>query len=424
MPIFPTSIKLTNGRSQQFRLLDANNHQVAAAATWTLSSATGNGSVAPTGEYTYIAPGTVQGVTDLVLTATTAAPGNSESATVQLVPPEVILTPAKVTLESGQVQQFQALVPGDHETNVAWNIAPGVGTMADGLYTAPTSLKSDAQVIITATSLVDQRKSATATISLVAEHPMILWSVGLFFYLSAVFCLVFLLTQLWPPNVTETTELTKATTARITAQSASARKKAAEDAAKAARDKAETEAKTAPADEVKKKALAERDSNLQKATADRGKADDDLKAATKREQDEEAKLRSWQDQKVWVPGEMVSRDVNLIWLVLVTGALGSFVYSARSFVSFVGNRTLRRSWCSWYLLYPPIGSALALIFYLVIRGGFLTATTNGSGVNLYGLVAISGLVGMFSKQATTKLDELFTTMFKTEKEDKGLKDKL
>ncbi len=32
------------------------------------------------------------------------------------------------------------------------------------------------------------------------------------------------------------------------------------------------------------------------------------------------------------------------------------------------------------------------------------------------MLAISGLVGMFSKQATDKLDELFNNLFKTEKE--------
>ena len=45
-------------------------------------------------------------------------------------------------------------------------------------------------------------------------------------------------------------------------------------------------------------------------------------------------------------------------------------------------------------------------------------------MNLYGLTAISGLVGMFSKQATTKLSEVFTTLFKTDKDDKALKNKL
>jgi hypothetical protein len=34
-------------------------------------------------------------------------------------------------------------------------------------------------------------------------------------------------------------------------------------------------------------------------------------------------------------------------------------------------------------------------------------------VNQYGVAALAALAGMFSKQATDKLDEIFTTMFKT-----------
>jgi hypothetical protein len=119
----------------------------------------------------------------------------------------------------------------------------------------------------------------------------------------------------------------------------------------------------------------------------------------------------------------LSREVDLLLLVLICGALGSFAHGARSFVDFVGNRTLRASWSAWYLLYPLIGATLALIFYLAVRGGFMT-TNAGKDVNLYGLTAISGLVGMFSKQATTKLSEVFSTMFKTDKDDKPLKNKL
>jgi hypothetical protein len=68
------------------------------------------------------------------------------------------------------------------------------------------------------------------------------------------------------------------------------------------------------------------------------------------------------DQTVQVFSWRISRDVDLLWLVLITGTLGSFVYIARSFVDFVGNKSIRGSWGVWYLMYPLIGSALALIF--------------------------------------------------------------
>ena len=67
-------------------------------------------------------------------------------------------------------------------------------------------------------------------------------------------------------------------------------------------------------------------------------------------------------------------------------------------------------------------SALAVVVYLVLRGGFLTGVSS-SNLNPYGFVAMAALVGLFSKQATNKLDELFSTMFRTDAE-RALKDKL
>ena len=70
-----------------------------------------------------------------------------------------------------------------------------------------------------------------------------------------------------------------------------------------------------------------------------------------------------------------------------------------------------------------LGATLALIFYLVLRGGLLATGTGPNALNPYGVAALAGLAGMFTKQATNKLDELFSTLFKTDK-DRVLKDKL
>ena len=88
--------------------------------------------------------------------------------------------------------------------------------------------------------------------------------------------------------------------------------------------------------------------------------------------------------------------------------------SARSYVDYVGNRTRRGSWTFWYLLYPFIGAALALIFYIALRGGLLT---DGTDVKPSMMVALAGLVGMFTKQATDKLSEVCSTFFKIDKEE-------
>lgn len=114
-------------------------------------------------------------------------------------------------------------------------------------------------------------------------------------------------------------------------------------------------------------------------------------------------------------------DIRLFITVLAAGALGSLIHSLTSFSDYVGNRLLGRSWIWWLLLRAPIGAALALLFYLVLRGGLIVpALPNGGStantsqlLNPYGVAAISAMAGMFSRQATDKLRELFDTLFRT-----------
>ena len=110
----------------------------------------------------------------------------------------------------------------------------------------------------------------------------------------------------------------------------------------------------------------------------------------------------------------IPRETDLLLIAVAFGALGSFLHVAKSFATFAGNRTLGASWIWWYCLQPLVGMALALIFYVVVRGGFFSASAGAADVSPYGLAGISGLAGMFSKQATDKLGELFSTMFSTE----------
>ena len=109
----------------------------------------------------------------------------------------------------------------------------------------------------------------------------------------------------------------------------------------------------------------------------------------------------------------VSVDVRLILLVAVAGALGSTLYAATAFVSYVGKGVFDRRWLWWYILRPQMGAALATIFYFAIRGGLFASGSNTGAMNVFGIAAISTLVGLFSKQATEKLDEVFQTLFRT-----------
>ena len=113
-----------------------------------------------------------------------------------------------------------------------------------------------------------------------------------------------------------------------------------------------------------------------------------------------------------------SVEVRLLLIALLAGALGSYIHAATSFADYVGNRKLSGNWVWWYLLRPFIGMTLALIFYFVVRGGFISPSAGGADMNPFGIAAMAGLVGMFSKQAIDKLDEVFTSLFGSKGDDK------
>ena len=122
----------------------------------------------------------------------------------------------------------------------------------------------------------------------------------------------------------------------------------------------------------------------------------------------------------------VTAGTSLLILVAVLGALGSFIHAATSFVEYAGNRRLTRSWTWWYVLRLPIGSSLALVMYFALRGGLFATNASAGDVNAYGIGALAGVAGLFSKQATAKLEEIFSTIFRVQpgKGDERLRDSL
>jgi len=108
-------------------------------------------------------------------------------------------------------------------------------------------------------------------------------------------------------------------------------------------------------------------------------------------------------------------EPRFLSLVAVAGALGSYVHLATSFADYLGNRQFRKSWSWWYILRPFIGSSLALIIYFAVRGGLVAGTTGAADLSPYGVTALAGLAGMFSKDASDKMKEVFENLFKTDK---------
>ena len=79
----------------------------------------------------------------------------------------VAITPVTADVYNAQTLQLAAAVAGSTNSNVTWAMNPQMGTLSNsGLYTAPAVIATTQPVMVTATSVADQTKSATATLTL------------------------------------------------------------------------------------------------------------------------------------------------------------------------------------------------------------------------------------------------------------------
>ena len=102
-------------------------------------------------------------------------------------------------------------------------------------------------------------------------------------------------------------------------------------------------------------------------------------------------------------------------MVILLGALGGLIHLASSLTMFVGNRDLKQSWTTYYLLSPVQGAALAPLLYLLLKSAVLSpqllAGSGTQNLNLTAIYAFAGLTGLFAKQAIEKLADVFATLF-------------
>jgi hypothetical protein len=106
-------------------------------------------------------------------------------------------------------------------------------------------------------------------------------------------------------------------------------------------------------------------------------------------------------------------ETRYLLIAAVSGAIGSYIHLATSFADFVGNNKLKPSWELWYVLRPFIGATLAIVVYFVLRAGLISDSASAGQLSAYGVAAISGMCGLFSKQATDKLQAIFEEAFRT-----------
>ena len=119
----------------------------------------------------------------------------------------------------------------------------------------------------------------------------------------------------------------------------------------------------------------------------------------------------------------ITVEVQLVLLVLFTGAFGSSVYALKSIADFIGMKELCESWFTFYLVQPWEGAGIAFLFYMVMRGGLLAGSgADVKALNPFGITALAALVGAFSDKALGKLRDVAEALFaaKDARPDKGI----
>ena len=173
--ISPTTTLVATGATQQFVATVTGNSNT--AVTWSITgggcSGAACGTISTGGLYT--APSAVPNPALVSVTATSVVdPTKSATAAVTIVPPVgVTISPTTATVAAGGRQQFLASVSGTTNNSVTWSVsgsgcsgsACGV-VSSSGIYTAPTTIPTPAQVTVKVASVVNPTKFATATVTL------------------------------------------------------------------------------------------------------------------------------------------------------------------------------------------------------------------------------------------------------------------
>jgi hypothetical protein len=162
--LVPRAGLLYQQQQQQFTALA--NYADAGQVTWSIDPPD-VGTIDNTGLYT--APASIDTQQDVYILAD-ALDGSAEAVSwVTLYPNvSVAVAPANTTMLAAQIKQFAATVSNAIDTAVDWSVSPEGGGTIDsaGVYTAPSSVSSPQQAVITATSFADPTKSASATVTI------------------------------------------------------------------------------------------------------------------------------------------------------------------------------------------------------------------------------------------------------------------
>ena len=157
--VTPSGTSVYQGMTAQFQAqVSGQSNQ---AVTWAVSPQ-GLGSIDSTGLYT--APRDAYGGPFNILATSQAVPSAVGASAVTILPPQVAVTPAIVTLAPSATEAFTATVSGVTNMNVNWTIqeAGGGSISSSGLYHAPATTGF---YHVIATSVADTTLSGNATVT-------------------------------------------------------------------------------------------------------------------------------------------------------------------------------------------------------------------------------------------------------------------
>jgi hypothetical protein len=168
LKITPLSATLTNSQSVTFTTSGANTGGV----VWSVSPAVGTlvqkGTTA-----VYTVPSSLSGNQAVAVEAISVSNSTLIARAALLLVPTVAiaLAPPSADLMTGGQMVLTPTVTGSTNTGINWSLSPNVGMIDNtGLYTAPSSLRQDTAVTVTAIAQADTTKSASSQIRVHANE--------------------------------------------------------------------------------------------------------------------------------------------------------------------------------------------------------------------------------------------------------------
>ena len=103
---------------------------------------------------------------------------------------------------------------------------------------------------------------------------------------------------------------------------------------------------------------------------------------------------------------------QMLLLVIIFGALGGTLHGLSSAAAHAGNARLYANWTLFYYARPWVGAGMALVVYLVVRGGVGGFALDNDRRGEFAAMGWAALAGLFSAPAMQKLRDVFESILR------------